>query len=232
MPHPRTICLLLWGAILLQSSPAAAQDIPSSYRFVENSHEAGLFAGVASVNPGQLGLGPKSADVYGGRYSFMFGSALAFEADATFFKGTRDVIDIRREEEDRVLGESTVDILAMEARLRINLTGQRTWHGLQPFLGFGGGMALSSNLDRTLEDAADMPQTDRWDFGSKFITSLFGGMNFHLSPSIMLRVDGVMNLWKISTPGGWFGSEDDLGVLPQSEWTSAKSLSFGASWRL
>ncbi len=224
--------MLLSGAILLQSSPVTTQNIPSSYRFIENSQEGGLFVGVSSLDPGQLGLGPKSADVFGGRYSVTFGSALAFEADGTLFKGMRDVIDIRRDEDEQLLGESTIDLMALEVRMGINLTGQRSWRRLQPFIAFGGGMALSSNIDRTLEDEANMTQPDRYDFGSKFIANLAGGLNLHLSSNLMLRVDGVMNLWKISTPAGWLTTDADLGVIPEDEWVSAKSLSFGASWRL
>ena len=232
MPHARTIVFLLSGAMLLPLRRSEAQVIPSSYRFVEKSQEAGLFVGIASLDAGQLELGPKSADVFGGRYSVMFASALAFEGDATFFKGRRDVIDIRRSEDDRVLGESTIDLLAFEARFRLNLTGQRSWRRLQPFLAVGGGMALSSNLERNLEDAADMSLVDRYDFGSKFIASLSAGMNLHVSSSLMLRMDGVMNLWKISTPSGWLTTDADLGAIPEDEWVSAQSLSFGASWRL
>jgi hypothetical protein len=231
MPHPRTILLLLSGAILLQSRPVTGQDIPSSYRFVEHSQEGGFFAGVSSINPGQLELGPKSADVFGGRYAVMFGGALAFEGVGTFFKGRRDVIDIRRDEGERVLGESTIDLLAIEGRFRLNLTGQRSWRRMQPFIGFGGGMALSSNLDRTLEDEASMPPVDRWDYGSKFIAALSGGMNLHVSSRLVLRLDGVMNLWKITTPPGWIINDTDLGVLPEDEWVSAKHLSVGASFR-
>ena len=231
MPHPRTILLLLLGAFLLDAGPATAQVVPSSYRFIEKSQEGGLFIGTASLNAGQLGLGPKSADVFGGRYSVMFGSSLAFEGDATMFKGKRDVIDIRRSEDDRILGQSTIDLVAIEARFRLNLTGHRTWRGLQPFVAFGGGMALSSNLDRALEDSADMPLLDRYDFGSKFIASLSGGTNLHFSSRFMLRLDGVMNLWKISTPTGWLTTDVDLGVIPEDEWVSARNLSIGASWR-
>ena len=231
MPHPRTIYFLLLGAFLLDSGPATAQDIPSSYRFVENSQEGGLFIGTASFNAGQLGLGPKSASVFGGRYSVMFGSAVAFEGDATVFKGERDVIDIRRSEDDRVLGQSTIDLVAIDARFRLNLTGHRTWRGLQPFIAFGGGMVLGSDLERTLEDEADMPLLDQYDFGSKFLATLSGGTNLHLSSRFMLRLDGVMNLWKLSTPRGWFTTDADLGAIPEDEWVSARNLSIGASWR-
>jgi hypothetical protein len=224
----------MFGAVLLRATAAASQDIPSSYRFIQNSQEGGLYAGVATMDTGQLGLGPKSANVFGGRYSVMFSGAFAFEANATYFKGRRDVIDVRRPEEDRILGESSIDVMAIEARFRLNLTGQRSWRRLQPFIALGGGMALSSNLERSLEDAANMTLLDRYDFGSKFIASLSGGITLHTSDTLVLRLDGVMHLWKISTPTGWLTSDTDasLGVIPQDEWTSNRVFTLGASWRL
>ncbi len=231
MPHLRTSLLPLLGALLLDSSPLAAQEIPSAYHFIEHSQEGGIFMGVTSLNAGQLNLGPKTAEVVGGRYSISLGSALAFEGGATVFRGQRDVIDIRRGEDDQVLGEASIDLIAIEARVRLNLTGHRAWHGLQPFLGVGGGMALSSNLDRALEEAAEMPATDRFDFGSKFIGTLTGGVQFHLSRRLVLRSDAILNLWKISTPTGWLTTEADLGAIPDDEWVAARSLSVGASWR-
>ena len=231
MPHLRTSLLPLLGALLLDSSSLAAQTIPSAYRFIESSQEGGLFMGVTSLNAGQLNLGPKAAEVMGGRYSISFGSAIAFEGDATVFRGQRDVVDIRRPEDDRTLGEASIDLVAIEARFRLNLTGHRAWHGLQPFLGAGGGMALSTNLDRALEEEAEMPEPDRYNFGSKFIGTLVAGIQFHLSRRLVLRSDGVLNLWKISTPTGWLTTDAELGAIPNDEWVAARSLSAGASWR-
>jgi len=56
-------------------------------------------------------------------------------------------------------------------------------------------------------------------------------MSLHLSPNLVMRLDGVMHLWKITTPSGWLTIDADLGAIPESEWGSAKSLSLGASWR-
>tara|TARA_Y100000590_G_scaffold175894_1_gene201010 strand:- start:5137 stop:5835 length:699 start_codon:yes stop_codon:yes gene_type:complete len=231
MPNSIKIFFLLSGAILIHYNPATSQDITSSYRFVKNKQEGGIFIGNTKLNSGQFGLGPKSAYVYGGRYSVAFASALAFEGSGTIFKGKRDVIDVRRNDNEQLIGQSTIDLYLFDAKLKLNLTGQRTWRGLQPFVAFGGGMALSSSLERSLEKTANIPVEYQYNFGSKFVGTLAAGLNFHLSSKIMMRLDGVMNIWKIVTPPGWLTTEADLGIIEGDEWVAAQHLSIGTSWR-
>ncbi len=222
---------MTFGAALLHPSTAVTQDIPSSYTFVETRQEAGIFAGATSLNAGQLGLGPGPSSMVGGRYSLGFGSALALEATATFFSTDRDVIDIRRDAGDRTIGQSSLDILVIEARFRLNLTGHRTWRGLQPYLAFGGGLAFGGSPNRRLENAAEMPEQDRFDFGTKFMATVAGGLNVHVSPRFVLRLDGVLSLWKLNTPAGWLTQTDLLGAIPRDEWVSVSHVSLGVGWR-
>ena len=68
--------------------------------------------------------------------------------------------------------------------------------------------------------------------GTRFAATFGGGTNFHVSDKISLRLDGVMNLWKVATPVGWLTVEaNPLGENPEDEWVSAKSITLGASWR-
>ena len=231
MQNPRKIFFLLLGATLIYYTPATSQDITSPYSFVKNRQEGGIFIGSTILDAGQFGLGPKSAYIYGGRYSVAVGSAIAFEGSGTIFKGKRDVIDIRRNDNEQIIGQSTIDLVLFDAKLKLNLTGQRTWRGLQPFIALGGGMALSSSLERSLERAANIPIEYQYNFGSKFVGTLAAGLNFHLSSKIMMRLDGVMNIWKIVTPPGWLTTAADLGTIAGDEWVSAQNLSIGASWR-
>lgn len=231
MSRPLTLAFVIFGGALLHPSIAVTQDIPSSYRFVETRKEAGIFVGSTSLNAGQLGLGPASGSMVGGRYALGFGSALALEGSATFFSTDRDVIDIRRDAGDRVIGQSSLDILAIEARFRLNLTGHRTWRGLQPYVAFGGGLAFGGTPDRTLENAAEIPLQDRFEFGTKFIATVAGGLNFHTSRRFVLRLDGVLSLWKLNTPAGWLTQFDLLGAIPRDEWVGVSHVSLGVSWR-
>ena len=137
-----------------------------------------------------------------------------------------------RPEDDRVIGESNIDILLFDARLRLNLTGGRTWHRLQPFVTFGGGLASAWGTDQVLEKATLMPSTEWYVFGVRFTGTVSGGTNFHISNKISLRLEGTWNLWKIGTPVGWLTLlNDPPGENPDGDWVTVKSIMLGASWR-
>ena len=219
--------------IAIARSTAAGQNIPSPYTFIEYSQAWAVFRGKSDLNPGQLGLGPQDANTYGGRYAVAFGGALNLDVDGTLVYSTRDVLDVSRPVDDRSLGRTDLNILLFDLKLRINLTGQRAWHGLQPFIMFGGGVAFPAlTEDRTLELDSDMPEDEWYEFGTRFAGSFGGGVNFHVSNRISLRLDGVMNLWKITTPVGWQTvAADPLGENSAGEWVSIKTIRVGAAWR-
>ena len=184
------------------------------------------------MNPGQLGLGPQNATTAGGRWATAFGGAMGFEVSGTLFMATREVRDVSKPVDDRVLGVSDIDVGVLDVRLRLHLTGGRAWHGLQPFIIFGAGVAAPFSVDRTLEGLVDMPVAEQFAFGTRFGGMFGGGANFHVSNKISLRFEGVMNLWKIKTPVEWVTvANDPEGVNPTDEWVSAKSIMVGASWR-
>lgn len=232
MPHPRLVALSILFFVAAARSTAAGQTIPSQYKFIEHSKEWALFAGKSAVDSGQLELGPRNATVVGGRFGVAFGGAMSMDLTGTLFRSTRDVLDVSRPADDRVLGRSDINIGLIDVRLRLNMTGQRAWHGLQPFIAFGGGVAFSESTDQAVEEASTMPADEWYSFGTRFAATLAGGANFHVSDKISLRLEGVMNLWKVATPVGWLTVEaDPLGEHPEDEWVSAKTLTLGVAWR-
>ncbi len=231
MPDMRLVALAISYSIAVAVTPAAGQTIPSPFAFVEYSQEWAVFLGKSSLNPGQLGLGPRNATMGGGRYSAGFGS-MSVDITGTLFASSRQVRDVSRPEDDRVLGRSDMDIFLLDVRLRLNLTGGRTWHSLQPFITFGGGLALPFSVDRTIEVVTFMPSEEQYSLGTRFTGTFSGGTNYHLTDKLSLRLDGVVNLWKVITPVGWLTVDaDPLGENPQGEWVAVKSLTVGSSWR-
>ena len=221
-----TTIVLLWlpGAIV-------GQVVPSPYRFLESKQEVGFFVGTSDPSPGQLRIGMGSAIVYGGRYSIDVGSTLTMELGTTFFAGDREVLDPRRAEGDRHLGVSNLKVATLEARFRLNLTGHRSWHRLRPFVLVGGGLAFATSEDETLEDAVELPVTDRFSFGNRFTAVAGGGIALHASSRFTIRLDASLNLWKIATPPGFTDLSRDFGPVPDSEWVGAPALTVGTAIR-
>lgn len=231
MPHPRlALSILLLSAVA--HSAASGQTIPSPYRFIQHSQEVGFYAGLTNMDPGQLGLGPRDATAYGLRYGVAFSGAAALDVYAVYYDSSRDVLDVSRPEDDRVVGRSNFAAIMADVRLRINMTGQRTWHGLQPYFMFGGGIAGTASTDRLLENLHDISRDEWFEFGPTFM-GVFGlGTNYHLSDKFSLRLEGDWKLYKVHAPIGWLTLEaDPLSENPASEWVSAKSITLGAAWR-
>ena len=232
MPHLKLVAPSILVLIAAAHSTTAGQTIPSAYTFIEHGQAWAISAGKSDLNSGQLGLGPRDGTTFSGRYAVAFGGALNLDVDGTLFMSKRDVLDVSQPEEDRSLGRTDFNIALFDIRLRINLTGQRAWHRLQPFVLFGGGLAFATYTDRVLELSTDMPDDEWYEFGTRFAGTFGGGTSFHISDKISLRLDGIVNLWKIGTPVGWLTVDNDPGGdNTESEWVSAKVLRLGAAWR-
>ena len=232
MPHVKFLALLLLFSIGTARSPASAQTIPSPYTYVENSKELAVFVGKSDLQAGKLDLGPRDSDTFGARFSAAFGGTMAIDVSGTLFKSTRLIQDIRRPIDDLTIGRGDIDVVLFDARLRLNLTGGRMWHGFQPFLAFGGGFAFPFTVDHEVEQVAFMPSQDRYIFGTRFTGTVSGGTTFHVTGKISLRLEGMLNLWQVKTPIGWLTLDNNpLGIHPESEWVTAKSIMLGASWR-
>ena len=225
----RFIVLLLTATALLHPSAVTAQTIPSSYRHIEHGQEAGIFLGTFSAATGQFDLGPDSGPLLGARYAVEVGGPVFIEGLATTLFSNRDVIDPRRAEGDRSIGEADVRLFMIDVRLAFSLTGRRTWRGLSPYIFVGGGIAFDGARRDDLEQSL-LPE-DRFEFGTSFTGSFGGGLRYGLTERLMLRSDLTLTLWQLATPTGFDAPERDLGVVPETEWVGGLGLTAGLSWR-
>lgn len=207
----------------------AGQTVPSVYQFIETRQEAGAFIGTLTMGSGRFGFGPKGGLLIGGRYAIEISGPFSAEGVVGYSPGTRDLIDPSRVKGDRVVGEVDAVLTTVDVRLKFSLTGDRTWHGLSPFIFTGGGIAF----DLAEEDEAeqDLLQDDRFKFGTSFMGVLGSGIRFFLSERFMIRSDMGLTLWKIETPRGYVSPERDFQNVGESEWTSGISVTVGAAWR-
>lgn len=225
MKRRHWIPLLALALTFAGRADAQAQSIPSPYRFIETSQRIGVTAGYMFSGEGALGLGPQSAPFMGARYSIRISGPFTAEAEAAFVPSTRMVWDTVAGDTTReVIGEANIRLALASAALRFNITGPRTWHGLQPFLIIGGGIAVDLAGDAEAEE--DLPDAVRFDFGTSFAGHLGGGVEWLLSPGWSLRVDGRNTLWKLETPDAFFTTDRGL-LIPTDEWAQNFVLSAG-----
>jgi hypothetical protein len=219
--------LSAWAVLACAAIPrlATAQTIPSPYSFIEERQEAGLFAGWAHAGTGRFGYGPKGGPLYGLRYAVDLAGPLSLEGSASIIDGTRDVVSPTRPEGDRVIGEAESLVTTIDARLRLQATGARTWHGLSPFLLFGAGVAFDL-ADRSITEAILDPD-ELFTFGTKFTAMAGPGVRWSVTRHLAVRGDLSLQLWQLKTPSGFGDPALGFQNVAESEWVS--SVSFSAS---
>ncbi|MCY4399937.1 MAG: hypothetical protein OXE96_11440 [Gemmatimonadetes bacterium] len=221
--------VLLPAAIFLAVDTGGAQSIPSSYRYIEYGQEASVFWGSLLLRQGSLDLGPKAGNFMGGRYVVEAAGPLFIEGLFSYLPTQRDVVDPRRAEGDRTIGESDVHLFMLDARLSFSIPGRRTWHRLAPHLFIGGGLAYDAASVGAFDEVL-LPE-DVFDFGTAFTASAGTGFRLAVSSRIMLRADGSLKLWQLGTPSGFDDPAKQLDSVEQTEWVSGYGFSVSAAWR-
>lgn len=225
--RPALCALLLVG---LAVSEARAQNIPSPYRFIEHGQEVGIFSGFMSADEGRFGAGPSPGPFFGARYGVWVSGAFSLDGTASLFPTTRDVVQPGEDASLEVVGEAETTLLQLDARLAFNLTGRRTWHGINPFVTVGGGLAFDIQGDQAEDRVLD--EENRFDFGPAFVGLFGGGARWILNDRVALRGDAVITLYKLGNPDGFRGGDLGFGLVPEDEWVSspAFTLSFVYRW--
>lgn len=222
---------VFFAAALLCSAarPLAGQSIPSPYRFWETRQEAGPFAGWIAPGAGRFGYGPAAGPMVGVRYGLDFPGPISVEGVVNWIPTTRGVVDPRRQEGQRVIGSADANLLGADLRLKLSITGQRTWHGLNPFA--LAGLGLMWDLAPASPDEADLEATDKFQFGTAFVGQLGGGLRVFFTDHWIARTDALLHVWKLDAPAGFRDSARGFANIGPSEWVNASSISLGVGYR-
>ncbi len=233
--------LVLVGILVPAILPAhlRAQRIPSAYRFIETAQEAGASMFTVEPRAGIFGFGPKGGRIMGSYYQIRVGGPFSLQGNVGYLPTTRDVIDPRRDEGDRKIGEADLTMGTADVRLQFTLTGPRTWYRLAPHLFAGGGIAMDFAPDQDIDMVLE--EDDRFSFGPSFLGSFGAGIKLFPVDRISVRAEGVVTYWKVNTPRGFLRT--DRALLPPPEgsdqpaipedgfWAVGRGLSLGIAWR-
>lgn len=207
-------------------SAADAQSIPSPFRFIEEKNAGSIFAGYLSTDRGTRDLGPHSGPIFGGTYAIHFGGPVYGEAALSGISSARTIFEpvsagdsISLEE----IGETSAFIMLVEAGLRLQLTGERAWRGLVPYLAATGGFA--TDLAGSPEEEEPLDASDRVEFGPTFTVRAAVGTDVFLTPRLTGRVEASDRIWAVVAPPGITGLNDD-----DSEWTNNLGLTLGLAY--
>ena len=174
---------------------------------------------------GSAGVGPQAGPIVGLRYDLRIGGPAFFSVHAGHAFSERDVIDPLNPPATRHLGTKDVSLLLLDAGITLNLTGQKSWHGIIPLTRFGIGIA--ANVGGQSDPA-------NFTIGTPFALVFGAGARWAPGGRWQLRFDVADHLFQLSYPSA-YGSIPEGGGRPvlvgkTSEWTNNFVFTLGASY--
>ena len=222
------VVLVFFGA------PAAAQvDVgypppESPFRDLEYRHEVTLFGGYYLAGGIPADVAPRSAPMEGFRYELTVGGPAQLVFRLARVNSKRRVINPLEPRESRDLGVQSWPVYLTDLGFSVNLTGQRSWHGIVPVV--SGGIGLASDLDKRDE-------RDPFNLGTTFAFSLGAGVRIVPGGRFQLRADAGTWMYQYRYPAEYFAvTSDNTTVLDNDQsknfWKRNLGLTVGASYLL
>lgn len=222
------------GALSLFALAASlpAQDVghppdASPFRDLAYRQELALFGGYYSGSDGKAGVAPSGAPAIGLRYEIRIGGPAQFVARVTHARTERRILDPALAESVRDLGTRSWPITIADAGININLTGQKSWRRLVPYL--GGGVGVASDFSKGGDPGG-------FKFGTPFAFVIGTGVRRETDGPLQLRVDLADYIYQLDYPSSYTTAPSgSTPILPAgsstNQWTHNLMLSVGLSYR-
>jgi hypothetical protein len=174
------------------------------------------------------GAAPTSAPMEGLRYELVVGGPAQLVFRLARVNSERNVINPLEPRATRNLGVQSWPIYLTDLGFSLNLTGQRSWHGVVPVI--SGGIGLASDLDKQDDD-------DPFNLGTTFAFSFGAGLRIVPGGRFQLRADAGTWMYEYEYPSTYYATtSDNTTVLDQKQakkfWKKNLGLTLGASYLL
>jgi hypothetical protein len=197
----------------------------SPFRDTPYRQELTTYSGWYSGAEGSAGVGPQAGPIVGLRYEIRIGGPAFFSVHAGHAFSQRDVIDPLNPPATRNRGTKDVSLLLLDAGITLNLTGQKSWHGLIPFARFGAGVAAN---------VASRTDPANFAIGTPFAIVLGTGVRWAPGGRWQWRLDVGDHLFWLTYPATYTGIPQGGGaavlVGKNSEWRHNGLFTLGASY--
>jgi hypothetical protein len=228
-------CGLFAIAFAVFAAPIAAQSVDvghspprSPFRDLEFKHELTLFGGYYQAADEPAGVAPRSSSMEGIRYELVVGGPAQLVFRLARVNSERQVINPLEPSAARDLGVQSWPLYLTDLGFSLNLTGQRTWHGVVPVI--SAGIGLASDLDKQDEN-------DPFNVGTTFAFSFGGGLRIVPGGRFQMRADAGTWIYKYQYPTEYYSTtSDNTTVLDADQaknfWKRNFGLTLGASYLL
>lgn len=227
---------VLFGLVFVAfAAPAAAQGVDvgyppprSPFRDLEFKQEATAFGGYYLAGKDPAGVAPRSGPMAGIRYEVGVGGPAQIVARLARVMSERRVINPLEPRATRELGVQDWPLYLVDVGMSINLTGQRSYHGMVPIIYTG--IGLASDLDKQVEE-------DPFNLGTTFAFSVAGGLRFVPGGRFQARADVGTWFYQVKYPTAYYGvTSDNSTVLDADQeknlWKRNLGLTLGVSYLL
>jgi len=232
----RRLALALAVPLCLCASvpPAFAQQVGnaperSPFRDILTHEAFTLFVGRFAGNPNAAGTGAQPGMMLGARLNVHLSSAL--DASATFGEAltSRRRIDAGGDTA-RVMSSINVRLITADLGLQVNLTGDKTWHGLAPYAYLGLGLATPS---------AKVVDPGGFELGTNFLVVPAIGTRYFISRRLSLHLEARDLYFRYTYPLFYFdrpyaAHSDGSAVLSNAvgdrEWYNNYTLWVGVTY--
>jgi hypothetical protein len=176
---------------------------------------------------GRLKVGHANGRTYTVAFDVPISRPMSFVSSVTYALTERFVINPFRDDSVRLSGPFDDDMLLIDAGLRFNITGGKTWRGFSAYVSGALGVAISSGSP---------PDSGSYKFGKKVTVTPGAGLRFYPSRRFSMLVDARVIAWRLQYPPDYFRvvSSDGIPVLttndPEVDWTIHPLISFGLGW--
>lgn len=232
---------LLAAVGLAGPTPTDAQNITSPYDFVERSHSLYAFGSAVFTERGAVDTGPGSGYATGFGYNFRISGPFNIAARVAYLPTDRRVYTDSATSADSLalqadpmtglhqVATANISLVLLDASLRFDVTGPRTWHRIQPYFLIGAGGVLVQSEARTGEDQLPPDVQLQVRFRDGFTGHVGAGFEVHLSDRLTVRADARDVLWKLHIPQGF---RTPGRVIDAEQWVQSAHLSLGITVRL
>lgn len=218
---------LLWCALPVCAVAQQVGTTPdkSPFRDLEKRQDVTLLVGASLLSgKDRAGAAPRGGSVFGLRYDLGLGSApLTFTSVLLRQGSSREVIQPGLPLANRSGGTVSQPLWFFDLGLTMLLTGNRSWHGVQPSVTAGAGIAY---------DGAGIGDSSNFDFGTRFNPVVGLGVKYTPERSRWTaRVDLTNRFYSVPYPQSFrdtvSGVPRVVGTNVNSAWTRNMMLTLG-----
>ena len=221
------IALLVSCSTVLGAQTVGSLPDQSPFLDLHDNMRIGVMAGWLATGHDVVGVNPKSAPIVGLRYDWAIGGPVFLTSSLFATSTTRTVLDYTKSASTRDIGNQTTGLFVFNVGLAMSLTGERSWHHLQPLVNLGVGIATGPG---------DKQDVSGYGFGNQFSFSYGFGVRYVTGKNLEFRADLNQYWWQLKYPQNYRSTQGDpVAIKPTGSldsYTANTALTIGATIRL